>query len=170
MDQHPGDPMNDQGTPGSAEGFSAFAVDANWPESRQVMGHGYDEATGEIYVRLWFGSQYYDPQVEHVTVFSASAGNAEAVETLERALDMYHHPGDENPAGLPASEPVTITTDGKPMPFELWRNSNNRYWVARGCVERTELVLNGYESEPSELSLVRVSDLTSFWNPFGPLG
>ncbi|WP_405584104.1 hypothetical protein [Streptomyces sp. NBC_01092] len=162
--------MNDQGTSGSAEGFSVFAVDANWPESRQVMGHGSDQVTGDIYVRLWFGSPYYDPQVEHVTVLSASSGNAEAGETLERALEMYYHPGEEHPAGLPASEPVTITTDGKPMTFELWRNSSNRYWVARGCVESTELVLSGFEIEPSELSLVRVSDLTSFSNPFPPLG
>lgn len=39
--------MNDQGTPGSAEGFSVFAVDADWPQSRQVTGHGHNRVTGE---------------------------------------------------------------------------------------------------------------------------
>ncbi|WP_329124683.1 hypothetical protein [Streptomyces sp. NBC_01353] len=163
--------MNDQGTLGSAEGFSVFAVDANWPESRQVTGHGYNRATGDIHVYLWFGSPHFDPQVEHVTVFSASSGNTEAREALERALEIYYHPVEESPAaGLPATEPVTITTDGKPMTFELWRNSSNRYWVARGCVESTEVVLSGSEIEPSELSLVRVSDLTSFSNSSASLG
>lgn len=161
--------MNDQGTPGSADDFSVFAVDATWPESRQVTGHGHNRATGDIHVYLWFGSPYFDPEVEHVTVCSASSGNAEAGEALERAFEIYHHPVEEPPAGLPASEPVTITTDGYPKTFELWRNSSNRYWVARGCVESTELVLSGSEIEPSELSLVRVSDLASFSNPFGPL-
>ncbi|GHH09641.1 hypothetical protein [Streptomyces lanatus] len=161
--------MTGQGTPLSAEGFSIFAVDANWPESRQVMGHGYDEITGDIHVTLWFGSPYYDPQVEHLTVFSASSGNAEAGEALQRAFGMYYHPGEEPPAEFPASEPVTITTDGKPMTFELWRNSGNRCWIARGRVETTEVVLSGYEIEPGELSLVRVSDLTSFSNPFESL-
>ncbi|MFF4795681.1 hypothetical protein ACFY2M_39635 [Streptomyces sp. NPDC001276] len=171
-DEHAGDPRNDQGIPGSAEGFSVFAVDANWPESRQVTGHGYNRATGDIHVYLWFGSPYFDPQVEHVTVFSASCGNAEASEALERAFEIYYHPGEEPPASLPASEPVAITTDGKPMTFELWRNSSNRYWVARGCVESTDVVLSGSEIEPSELCLVRVcvSDLTSFSNPFASLG
>ncbi|MFE7245372.1 hypothetical protein [Streptomyces sp. NPDC057580] len=88
MDEHAGDPMNDQGTPGSAEGFSVFAVDANWPESRQVTGHGYNRATGDIHVYLWFGSPYFDPQAEHVTVFSASSGNAEASEALEGAFGL----------------------------------------------------------------------------------
>ncbi len=32
------------------------------------------------------------------------------------------------------------------------------------------MVLSGAEIEPSELSLVRVSDLTSFSNPFASLG
>ncbi|MFD0268625.1 hypothetical protein ACFVGY_18945 [Streptomyces sp. NPDC127106] len=170
MDEHEGDPMNDQGTPGSAEGFSVFAVDAGWPESRQVTGHGYNRVTGHIHVYLWFGSPHFDPQVEHVTVLSASSGNAEASEALERAFEIHYHPGEEPPASLPASQPVTITTDGKPMAFELWRNSSNRDWVARGCIESTELVLSGSGIEPSELSLVRVSDLTSFSNPFAPLG
>ncbi|MFJ9413569.1 hypothetical protein ACIRPT_05310 [Streptomyces sp. NPDC101227] len=156
--------MNDQGAPGWAEGFSIFAVDAEWPESRQVTGHGYNRATGDSHAYLWFGSPYFDPQVEHVTVFSGSSGNAEAGEALERAFEIYHHPGEEPPAGLPASESVTITTAGKPATFELWRNSSNRSWVARGCVETTEVVLSGAEIEPSELSLVRVSDLTSFSN------
>ncbi|MFJ5213059.1 hypothetical protein [Streptomyces nigra] len=101
---------------------------------------------------------------------SASSGNAEAGDALERAFEDYYHPGEEPPASQPASEPVTITTDGEPMTLELWRNSSNRYWVARGCVESTELVLSGAEIEPSELSLVRVSDLTSFSNPFASLG
>ncbi len=162
--------MNDQGTPGSAEGFSVFAVDANWPESRQVTGHGYNRATGDIHVYLWFGSPYFDPQVEHVTVFTASSGNAETSEALQRAFEIYFHPAEESPAGLPASEPVIITTDGKPVAFELWRNSSHRHWVARGCVESTEVVLSGTEIEPRELSLVRVSDLTSFSNPFASLG
>ncbi|WP_371658043.1 hypothetical protein [Streptomyces sp. NBC_00280] len=159
--------MNDQGL--STEGFSIFAIDANWPESRQVMGHGYDEVTGDIHVSLWFGSPYFDPQAEHVTVFSASSGNAEAGEALERAFGMYYHSAEELLVGLPAAEPVTITTDGNPMTFELWRNSVNRCWIARGCVESTEVVLSGSEIEPSELSLVRVSDLTSFSNPFESL-
>lgn len=146
-----------------------FVVDANWPESWQVTGHGYDTATGDIHVYLWFGSPCFDPEVEHVTVFSASSGNAEADEALERAFESYLHSGEEYQASPPASEPVTITTDGKPMTFELWRNSSNRYWVARGCVESTEVVLSGSEIEPSELSLVRVSDLPSFSNPFAPL-
>ncbi|MFB6552382.1 hypothetical protein [Streptomyces sp. NPDC056405] len=161
--------MNDQGIPGTAEGFSVFAVDANWTESRQVTGHGYDRVTGEIHVYLWFGSPYFDPEVEHVTVLSASSGNAEAGDALKRAFEDYYHPGEEPPASLPESEPVTIATDGKPMTFELWRNSNKRYWVARGCVEGTEVVLSGSEIEPSELSLVRVSDLTSFSNPYASL-
>ncbi|TQE32314.1 hypothetical protein Sipo7851_24020 [Streptomyces ipomoeae] len=169
-EEHTGDPMHVQGNPGSAEGFSVFAVDGSWPESRQVTGHGYNRVTGDIHVYLWFGSPYFDPEVEHVTVLSASSGNAEAGDALERAFEDYYHPGEEPPASLPASEPVTVTTDGKPMTFELWRNSSNRYWVARGCVESTELVLSGTEIEPGELSLVRVSDLTSFSNPFAPLG
>lgn len=162
--------MNDQGTPDSAKGFSVFAVDANWPESRQVTGHGYNRVTGDIHVYLWFGSPYFDPEVEHVTVFSASSGNTEASEALERAFEDYFHPNKESPTIPPASEPLTITTDGKPMTFELWRNRNNRYWVARGCVESTEVILSGSEIEPSELSLGRVSDLTSFSNPLVPLG
>ncbi|WP_329389897.1 hypothetical protein OG625_37560 [Streptomyces sp. NBC_01351] len=56
------------------------------------------------------------------------------------------------------------------MTFELWRNSSNRCWVARGCVERTDVILSGSEVDPSELSLVRVTDLTSFSTPFAPLG
>ncbi|MFJ9567559.1 hypothetical protein ACIRQQ_47030 [Streptomyces fuscichromogenes] len=161
--------MNDQGIPGSAGGFSAFAVDADWPESRQVTGHGYNRATGDIHVYLWFGSPYFDPEVEHVTVFSASSGNPETSEALERAFETYCHPDEEPPAGLPVSEPVTVTTDGKPMTFELWRNSSNHYWVARGCVESTDVVLSGSAIEPSALSLVRVSSPTSFSNPFAPL-
>ncbi|MGN9760166.1 hypothetical protein [Streptomyces sp. SD31] len=159
--------MNDQGL--STEGFSIFAVDASWPESRQVMGHGYDQVTGDVHVSLWFGSPYFDPQVAHITVLSASSGNAEAGEALVRAFGMYCHLGEEPLSGLPASEPVTITTDGNPMTFELWRNSVNSCWVARGCVESTEVVLSAFEVEPSELSLVRVSDLTSFSNPFESL-
>ncbi|WCN05087.1 hypothetical protein [Streptomyces sp. M92] len=168
-DEHPGDPMNDQGTPGSAEGFSVFAVDADWPESRQVTGHGHNRVTGEIHVYLWFGSPCFDPEVEHVTVLSASFGDAEAGEALARAFEDYCHAGEDPPASLPASEPVTVTTDGKPTTFELWRNSNNRYWVARGRVEGTEVVLSGSGAEPSGLSLVRVSDLTSFSNPYASL-
>jgi hypothetical protein len=38
------------------------------------------------------------------------------------------------------------------------------------CVESTDVVLSGSEIEPSGLSLVRVSDLTSFSNPFASLG
>ncbi|MFC7881023.1 hypothetical protein ACFUVV_03930 [Streptomyces sp. NPDC057376] len=161
--------MNDQGTPGSAEGFSVFAVDANWPESRQVTGHGYNRVTGEIHVYLWFGSPYFDPEVEHVTVLSASSDNAEVGDALARAFEDYYHAGEEPPASLPASEPVSITADGRLVTFELWRNSNDRDWVARGCVEGTEVVLSGSGIEPSELSLVRVSDLTSFSNPYASL-
>ncbi|CAL9330544.1 hypothetical protein SUDANB1_00058 [Streptomyces sp. enrichment culture] len=119
---------------------------------------------------LWFGSPYFDPQVEHVTVFSASSGNTEASEALERAFETYYHPGEEPPASLPASEPVTITTDGKPMTFELWRDSSNCCWVARGCIESTDVVLSGSEIEPSELCLVRASDLTSFSHLLASLG
>ncbi|MEW2118726.1 hypothetical protein AB0945_26740 [Streptomyces sp. NPDC005474] len=159
--------MNDHGL--WTEGFSIFAVDAGWPESRQVMGHGYDQVTGDVHMSLWFGSPYYDYQVEHINVVSVSSGNAEAGKALERALAMYCHPGEESLDSLPASEPVTITTDGNSTPFELWRNSANRYWVARGRVESTEVVLSGYEIEPGELSLVRLSDLTSLSNPFESL-
>ncbi|MFF2644936.1 hypothetical protein ACFVUB_34480 [Streptomyces niveus] len=161
--------MNDRGNPGLAEGFSIFAVDATWPESRQVTGHGHNRDTGDAHVNLWFGSPHFDPQVEHVSVFSASSGNAEAGDALERDFEIYLHPGEEPPASLPASEPVTITTDGKPLTFELWRNSSNRYWVARGHIKNTEVILSGSEIEPGELSLVRVSDLTSFSNPFAYL-
>ncbi|MFJ3091390.1 hypothetical protein [Streptomyces sp. NPDC086838] len=161
--------MNDQDTRGSAEGFNVLAVDANWPESRQVTGHGHNRVTGETHVYLWFGSPHIDPEVQHVTVLSASSGNAEAGDALERAFEDYYHPGEEPPASLPASEPVIITTDGNPMTFELWRNSNNRYWVARGRVGGTEVVLSGSEIQSGELSLVRVSDLTSFQNPYASL-
>ena len=58
--------MDDHGL--STEGFNIFALDASWPDSRQVMGHAYDEVTGAVHVSLWFGSPYYDPQAEHVTV------------------------------------------------------------------------------------------------------
>ncbi|MFF3895435.1 hypothetical protein ACFYY3_20030 [Streptomyces sp. NPDC001812] len=159
--------MNDQGTPGSADGFRVVAVDADWPESRQFMGSGYNHVTGDIHVYLWFGSASYDPQVEHVTVFSASSGNAEAGEALERALEDYCHPDEEPPAGLPASAPVTITAEGKPVTFELWRNSSTPHWVARGRVESTEVVLSGSETEPSELRLVRVNDLAAYSAPIG---
>ncbi|MDX3453847.1 hypothetical protein PV396_18165 [Streptomyces sp. ME02-8801-2C] len=156
--------MNDHGL--YTEGFSIFSIDADWPESRQVMGHSYDSVTGDVRLTLWFGSPYYDYQVAHMTVLSASSGNAEADEALERAYAMYCHLGEERPDSLPASEPVTITVDGNPVTFELWRNSVHSSWVARGRVESTEVVLSGYDVEPSELSLVRVSDLTSFRNPF----
>lgn len=165
MDEHVGDPMNGQGTPGSAEDFSVFAVDADWPESRQVMGHGDSRVTGDVHVYLWFGSPHFDAEAEHVTVLSASSGNTEATEALERDFELYVHPGEEPPASLPASESVTITADGNPLTFECWRNNNNSYWVARGRIGSTEVVLSG-SIEPSELSLVRVSDLTSFSNPF----
>lgn len=161
--------MNNQGTAGSAGSFSVFAVDASWPESRQVTGHGHDRVTGEIHVYLWFGSQNFDPEVEHVMVLSASSGNAEAGEALERAFEDCYHYGEEPSSSPPASEPVTVTTDGKPTTFELWHNSNNRYWVARGCVESTEVVLSGFGIEASELCLVRVSDLASFSNPYASL-
>ncbi|MBD9722358.1 hypothetical protein PV755_36185 [Streptomyces caniscabiei] len=159
--------MNDQGL--STEGVDIFAVDASWPASRQVMGHGYDEVTGDVHVSLWFGSPHFDLQAEHVTVVSASSGNAEAGVVLERALGIYYGLGEESLDGLPASESVTLTTDGNPTTFELWRNSVNRCWVARGRVESTEVVLSGSEIEPGELTLVRVSDLTSFTNPFESL-
>lgn len=55
-DEHAGDSMNDQGL--SEEGFSIFAVDADWPESRKVVGHSYDQVTGDVHVSLWFGSPY----------------------------------------------------------------------------------------------------------------
>ncbi|MCX4486396.1 hypothetical protein OG890_21000 [Streptomyces anulatus] len=167
-DEHLGDLMNGQDTPGSAKGFSVFAVDANWPESRQVMGHGHSRVTGDVHVYLWFGSPHFDAEAEHVTVLSASSGNAESTEALERDFELYVHPGEEPPASLPASVPVTISADGKPLTFECWRNSSNPSWVARGRIGSTEVVLSG-SIEPSMLSLVRVSDLTSFSNPFAPL-
>ncbi|MDX2704489.1 hypothetical protein PV350_16660 [Streptomyces sp. PA03-6a] len=157
--------MNDQGTPVSAGGFRVVAVDADWPESRQFMGGGDSRVTGDIHVSLWFGSASYDPQVEHVMVFSASSGSAKASEALEDALEDYCHPGEGLPASLPVSEPITITADGKPVTFELWRNSSNPYWVARGRVEYTEVVLSGYEIEPSELRLALVNDLAAYSAP-----
>lgn len=63
---------------------------------------------------LWFGSPCFDPEVEHVTVLSASSGDAEAGEALARAFEDYCQAGEEPPASLPTSEPVTVTTDGKP--------------------------------------------------------
>ncbi|MER6407171.1 hypothetical protein ABT269_27455 [Streptomyces viridosporus] len=157
--------MNDQGTPGSADGFKVVAVDADWPESRQFMGGGDNQVTGDIHVCLWFGSASCDPQVEHVMVLSASSGNAKADEALEDALEDYCHPGEGSPASLPVSEPITITAEGKPVTFELWRNSSNPYWVARGRVENTEVVLSGSGTEPSELRLVRVNDLAAYSAP-----
>lgn len=157
--------MNDQGIPGSADGFRVVAVDADWPESRQFKGGGYNRVTGDIHVYLWFGSASYDPQVEHVIVFSASSGDAKASEVLADALEDYCHPGEGLPASLPASEPVTITADGKPVTFDLWRNSSNHCWVARGRVESTEVVLSGSEIEPSELRLVRENDLAAYSTP-----
>ncbi|MFE7765882.1 hypothetical protein [Streptomyces sp. NPDC057438] len=38
------------------------------------MGHSYDQVTGDVHMSLWFGSPYYDYQVEHMTVVSASSG------------------------------------------------------------------------------------------------
>ncbi|WP_235618308.1 hypothetical protein [Streptomyces sp. CB02400] len=160
-----GDPINDQGIPDSAGGFRVVAVDADWPESRQFKGGGYNRVTGDIHVYLWFGSASYDPQVEHVMVFSASSGGTKASEALADALEDYCHAGEGLPASLPVSEPVTITADGKPVTFELWRNSSDHCWVARGRVESTEVVLSGSEIEPSELRLVRVNGLAAYSAP-----
>ncbi|MET9878833.1 hypothetical protein ABZZ36_29980 [Actinacidiphila glaucinigra] len=157
--------MNDQGIPVPANGFRAVAVDADWPEARQFMGSGHNQVTGDIHVSLWFGSASYDSQAEHVRVFSASSGNAEAGEALEDALEDYCHPGEGFPAGLPVSEPISITADGKPVTFELWRNGSTPYWVARGRVENTEVVLSGSEIDPSQLRLVRVDDLAAYSAP-----
>ncbi|MEU5519822.1 hypothetical protein AB0L56_31210 [Streptomyces sp. NPDC052079] len=157
--------MNDQGTPGLADGFRVVAVDADWPESRQFMGSGDNRVTGDIHVYLWFGSASYDTEVEHVMVFSASSGNTKAGEALKDALEDYCHPGEGPPASLPVSEPITITAEGKPVTFELWRNSSNPYWVARGRVENTEVVLSGSEIEPTDLRLVRVNDLAAYSAP-----
>ncbi|WP_369275620.1 hypothetical protein AB5J55_41745 [Streptomyces sp. R11] len=157
--------MNDQATPVSTDAFRVVAVDADWPETRQFMGGGDNQVTGDIHVCLWFGSASYDPQVEHVMVFSASSGNAKASEALEDALEDYCHPGGGLPASLPVSEHITITAEGKPVTFELWRNSSNHYWVARGRVENTEVVLSGSKTEPSELRLVRVNDLAAYSAP-----
>ncbi|MEU3983470.1 hypothetical protein AB0F77_25860 [Streptomyces sp. NPDC026672] len=157
--------MNDQGTLVSADGFRAVAVDADWPESRQFMGGGDNQVTGDIHVCLWFGSASYDPQVKHVMVFSASSGNAKASEALEDALEDYCHPGEGIPAGPPFSEPITITAEGKPVTFEIWRNSSNPYWVARGRIDNTEVVLSGSEIEPNELRLVHVNDLAAYSAP-----
>ncbi len=163
-----GNRMRDRGTPDSAEGFGVFGVDAAWPESRQVTGHGYTPASGDAHVYLWFGSPLFDPEVAHVTVLSASLGNEEAGEALERAFEPFYHPDEEPPVSLPVFEPVTITTDGEPVAFELWRSSGNPRWVARGYVERTDVILTGAGVDPGELSLIRVTDLSTFTNPFAP--
>ncbi|MEU2549614.1 hypothetical protein ABZ618_30025 [Streptomyces roseolus] len=164
--EHLEERMHDRGAPGSAEGFGVFAVDADWPESRQVTGHGHTPASGDAHVYLWFGSPHVDPEAAHVTVLSATSGNAEAGEALERAFETFHHPDEETPAGLPVFAPVAITTDGEPVTFELWRSGGNPRWVARGHVGRTDVILTGGGVEPGELSLIRVTDLTSFTNPF----
>ncbi|GGX65352.1 hypothetical protein [Streptomyces fructofermentans] len=161
--------MTDQGTPVPVDGFRAVAIDADWPESRQFMGSGYNRVTGDIHVHLWFGSASHDPEVEHVIVFSASSGNAKAREALEDALEDYCYPDEGLPAGLPASEPVTVTADGEPVTFELWRNSSTPYWVARGRVGSTEVVLSGSGTEPGELRLVRVNDLSAYSAPIASL-
>jgi hypothetical protein len=79
----------------------------------------------------WDACFSFDLQIAHVSVFSASSGNAEVSEALERAFEIYYHPGEEAPASQLASDPVTITTDGKPVTLGLWRDSSNRYCVAR---------------------------------------
>ncbi|MFF7813502.1 hypothetical protein ACFZCF_16530 [Streptomyces sp. NPDC007945] len=162
--------MNGQGIFGAAAGLDVFAVDADWPESRQVTGHGHDRTSGDSHVYLWFGSPHFDPEVAHLTVLSASPGNAETGEAMERAVEHYHYPDENLPADLPASEPVTLTVDGVPATFELWRNAANGYWIARGRVAHTDVVVYGSGTEPGELALVRVSDPTSFSNPFAFLG
>ncbi|MFF7679997.1 hypothetical protein [Actinacidiphila glaucinigra] len=159
--------MNDQGAPVSANRFKVVAVDADWPESRQFMGSGHNQVTGDMHVFLWFGSASYDAQAEHVRVFSASSGNAEVEEVLEDALEDYCHPDEGLPADRPVPEPVTVTVtaDGKPARLEVWRNGSNAHWVARGRVESTEVVLSGTGIEPGELRLVRVDDLAAYSAP-----
>lgn len=157
--------MNDQGTPVAANRFRVVAVDADWLESRQFMGSGHNQVTGDMHVFLWFGSASYDAQAEHVRVFSASSGNAEVGEVLEDALEDYCHPDEGLPADRPVAAPITITADGKPATFELWRNGGNPHWVARGCVENAEVVLSGAGIEPGELRLVSVDDLAAYSAP-----
>ncbi|MEU3606404.1 hypothetical protein AB0E83_13250 [Streptomyces sp. NPDC035033] len=158
--------MNDQNAPASAEGFRVVAVDADGPGPRRYVGGGYDRISGDIHVYLRFGSPHPDPHAEHVTVLSASAGNAMAGEALEDALEDHRHAGEGGPSsGLPASEPVTLTADGKPVTFELWRAGGDPRWVARGRVESTEVVLSGTGIDPRELRLIRVDDLAAYEAP-----
>ncbi|MFF4582051.1 hypothetical protein ACFY15_27255 [Streptomyces sp. NPDC001373] len=162
--------MNEQGIPGAPEGFTAFGVEADWPQSRQVTGHGHNRVGGDAHVHLWFGSPHFDPEVAHVTVSSVSPGNPEAEEALQRGFEDYFHTDGEPPADLPAPGPVTVTVEGEPVVFELWRAGGSRGWVARGRTRTTEVVLSGSGVDPEGLGLVRVSDLTCFSNPFGFLG
>ncbi|MEU8437789.1 hypothetical protein AB0F18_33825 [Streptomyces sp. NPDC029216] len=162
--------MNQHSIPGAPEGFTAFGIDADWPQSRQVTGHGHNRGSGDAHVHLWYGSPHFDPQVEHVTVSSASPGNAEVEETLQRSFEDYFRTDEDPRSSLPAPEPVTMTADGKPVVFELWRDGGNRCWVARGRVGTTEVVLSGSGIDPEGLGLVHVSDLACFLNPFGFLG
>ncbi|KJY33515.1 hypothetical protein [Streptomyces katrae] len=159
--------MNEHGIPGAPEGFTAFGVAADWPQSRQVTGHGHSRLSGDAHVYLWYGSPHFDPEVEHVTVCSASSGNPEAEEALRRGFEDYFHIDQAPWTSLPAPEPVTVTADGKPVGCELWRDSGRRCWVARGRAGAMELVLSGSGIDPEGLGLVSVSDLTCFSGHFG---
>ncbi|MFI1177268.1 hypothetical protein [Streptomyces melanogenes] len=143
-------------------GLMIFAVDGAWPEARLIKGHGSDPSLGEAHVQLWFGSPFFDPQVPHVTMSSATAGNSNTLWILEQELSMYCDLGATPPIDLPAPEPISIRIDGEDVPVDVWRHGNGMSWVGRGRVGSTDLVLSGSKIDPRELRLMRIHSLDSF--------